>query len=65
MLLINFIKDKRKKGLGQGQEGKESDECDNEEVIIYFGFKNENKGKEQRIVITRPIWNCTNIEKAL
>ena len=55
MLLINFIKDKRKKGLGQGQEGKESDECDNEEVIIYFGFKNENKGKEQRIVITRPI----------
>ena len=43
MLLINFMKDKRKKGhsQGQGQEGEESDECDEEEMMIYFGFNNE------------------------
>ena len=35
------MKDKRKKGHGQGQEGEESDECDKEEVMIYFGFNNE------------------------
>ena len=55
VLLINFMKDKRKKGRGQVQEGEESDECDDKEVMIYFGFNNENKGKEQRIVITKPI----------
>ena len=59
------MKDKRKKGCSQVQEGEESDECDDKEVMIYFGFNNENKGKEQRIAITRPIWNCTNIEKPL
>ena len=42
MLLINFMKDKR-------------NECDDEEVMIYFGFNNENIGKEQRIVIMRLI----------
>ena len=47
VFLINFIKDKRKKGCGQGQgqsqgqEGKESDECDEEEVMISFGFNND------------------------
>ena len=36
MLLVNFMKDKKKKGCGQGQEDEESDESDNEEVMIYF-----------------------------
>ena len=49
------MKDKEKKGCGQGQEGKQSDESDDEEVMIYFGFNNENKGKEQIIAITKPI----------
>ena len=55
MLLINFMKDKKNEGRGQGQEGEESDESDDEEVMIYFGFNNEKKGKEQIMVITRPI----------
>ena len=55
MLLVNFMKDKRKKGHGQGQEGEESDESDDKEVMIYFGFNNENKGKEQIMAITRLI----------
>ena len=48
------MKDKKKKGCSQGQEGQQSDESDDEEAMIYFGF-NENKGKEQIIVITRQI----------
>ena len=55
VLLINFMKDKKKKGCSQGQEGEQSDESDDEEAMIYFGFNNENKGKEQIIAITRPI----------
>ena len=54
LLFINFMKDKKKKGHSQGQEGQQSDESDDEEVI-YFGFNNENKGKEQIIAITRQI----------
>ena len=48
------MKDKRKKGCGQGHEGEQSDESDDEEVMIYFGFDNENEGKEEIIAITRP-----------
>ena len=48
------MKDKKKKGHSQGQEGQQSDESDDEEVI-YFGFNNENKGKEQIIAITKQI----------
>ena len=45
--LINFIKDKRKKGHSQGEgQGEESEECDEEEVIIPFGFKNDKQSKE-------------------
>ena len=49
MLLVNFMKDKKKKGhgQGQGQEGEKSDESDNEEVMIYFGFNNEIKEKSR------------------
>ena len=47
------MKDKKKKGCGQGQEGEESDESDDKEVMIYFGFNNEKKGKEQIMAITQ------------
>ena len=47
------MKDKKKKGRSQGQEGQQSDESDDEEVMVYFGFNNENKGKEQIIVIRK------------
>ena len=41
------MKDKRKKGCGQGKEDQQSDQSDDEEVNIYFGFDNENEGKEE------------------
>ena len=41
------MKGKRKKGRGQSKEDEQSDQSDDEEVNNYFGFDNENEGKER------------------
>ena len=41
------MKGKRKKGYGQSKEDEQSDQSDNKEVNNYFGFDNENEGKEE------------------
>ena len=41
------MKGKRKKGHGQSKEDEQSDQSDDEEVNNYFGFDNENEGKEE------------------
>ena len=47
MLLINFMKDKKKKGCGQGQEGEQSDESDDEEVMINLALIMRKKEKSR------------------
>ena len=47
LLLVIFMKGKRKKGCSQSKEDKQSDQSDDEEVNNYFGFDNENEGKEE------------------
>ena len=47
LLLVIFMKGKRKKGHGQSKEDEQSDQSDDEQVNNYFGFDNENEGKEE------------------
>ena len=47
LLLVIFMKGKRKKGRSQSKEDEQSDQSDDEEVNNYFGFDNENEGKEE------------------
>ena len=47
LLLVIFMKGKRKKGRGESKEDEQCDQSDDKEVTNYFGFDNENEGKEE------------------
>ena len=47
LLLVTFMKGKRKKGRSQSTEDEQSDQSDDEEVNKYFCSDNENEVKER------------------